>query len=282
MQSAHSAHEQLPTVPAIVWDTFSTSPLPQLVLARNSRRVLDANMAAAAILAIDTEALLGTLFGDLTMEEELIPTHAPLGTLARRFQRGDGNMLRLLVAVAPLSDSSDLLAVTLVDPTLLTTASPRDDLTGLSTRESLTPALNAALRRMDDRVAVAFLDLDNFKEVNDTSGHLMGDEILRSAAHAIRSVVRSVDTVIRFGGDEFVVVLPGISDVNDATDLTGRINRAIATATADTGFGITASIGVAIVATSNNSHFDALHSADQAMYEAKAAGGNQTRVAILV
>jgi len=216
MQSANPAHGPLHTVPAIVWDTFSSSPLPQVILERESLRILDVNPSAAEVL------------------------------------------------------------------TLLATASPRDDLTGLSTRESLTPALNAALRRMDDRAAVAFLDLDNFKEVNDTEGHLMGDEILRSAAHAIRSVVRSVDTVIRFGGDEFVVVLPGIADVKDAMYLTSRINRAIATATADTGYGITASIGVAIVATGDSGHFDALHSADQAMYEAKAAGGNQTRIAILV
>jgi len=265
-----------------VWDTFSSSPLPQIILARESLRLIDANIAAAAMLSTSPEALIGLPFDALTVEGVPIPTHAPLGSVARRFHLPGGNMVRLLVASVPLTDFSDLLAVTLVDPTLLTSASPRDDLTGLPTRESLTPALNAALRRTDDRVAVAFLDLDNFKNVNDTAGHLMGDEILRSAAHAIRSVIRSVDTVIRFGGDEFVVVLPGIADVTDVTELTGRINRAIETATADTGYQVTASIGVAVVATNNDSHFNALHSADQAMYKAKAAGGNQTQIAIVV
>ncbi len=100
-----------------------------------------------------------------------------------------------------------------------------DAVTGLPNRSFFHDQLENALRatRTLDSCAVLFIDLDQFKQVNDTLGHPVGDRLLTSVADRLRGIVRPTDTVARFGGDEFVVFRAGIADMDDAASLAARI-----------------------------------------------------------
>jgi diguanylate cyclase (GGDEF)-like protein len=155
----------------------------------------------------------------------------------------------------------------------------------LATHDSLTRVLNGRAfaarlghelersRRYGRPVAVAYLDLDNFKTVNDTRGHQTGDAVLRLVADTIRRAVRQADVVGRLGGDEFAVLMPE-ADGAEAAAVAHRLAADLAT-TFPGSPTVTASIGV-ISCTSKTADADAvLRSADQAMYEAKRAGKNR-------
>ena len=108
----------------------------------------------------------------------------------------------------------------------LTTRATRDELTGILNRSTVPSLLKAALHRSDakDRVAATLMvDLDNFKVINDSLGHTVGDALLRSVAERLRRAIRPVDTVARVGGDEFIVVAPDMVDEDDAIDLAEMI-----------------------------------------------------------
>ncbi len=151
-----------------------------------------------------------------------------------------------------------------------------DNLTGLPNRVLLLDRLATALRRISrrsSRVAVLFVDLDNFKLVNDTLGHSAGDVVVAAVAERINAVVRSSDTVSRFGGDEFVVVSENV-DVDEAAELARRIRCALSSpieldARSVT---VTVSIGYAVTTDPGVTPDDILAEADTAMYAAKQAG----------
>src|SRR4029453_2751056 len=101
-----------------------------------------------------------------------------------------------------------------------------DQLTGLPNRILLLDRLNQAIARTSrsgTRVAVLFLDLDHFKVINDSLGHDAGDKLLIEVTQSLRDVLRKADTLARFGGDEFVVVVEGVGDVTSVTVLAERI-----------------------------------------------------------
>jgi diguanylate cyclase (GGDEF)-like protein len=151
-----------------------------------------------------------------------------------------------------------------------------DPLTGLPNRVLLDDRLQQTLaqsERLGGDVVVLFLDIDHFKVVNDSLGHLAGDELLGQMADRLRSVVRPSDTLARFGGDEFVLVCQGVTD-GQADDIADRIRSAIAEPYLIGGREViaTASIGI-VVADSTADAQTLLRDADAAMYQAKAAGG---------
>lgn len=155
-----------------------------------------------------------------------------------------------------------------------------DDLTKLRNprylRETLISEIKRA-RRYNTQVAVLFLDLDNFKNVNDEHGHLVGSHALIEASEAILGGVRNTDTVTRYGGDEFVVVLPDTT-LELAEQVAERIRYAIATRTFTGGrrlaFRLTASFGVASYPAHAQSPQQLIAAADAAMYRAKAMHKN--------
>ena len=155
-----------------------------------------------------------------------------------------------------------------------------DSLTGLPNRDLLADRLGHALGRTQrrwDRVAVLFLDLDNFKVVNDSLGHDAGDELLVEVASRIRSVLRPEDTVSRLGGDEFVVLLENVTGETEATEVAERVIRALKPPIllGDEEVFVTASIGVALGTSVGGTTPEALLAdADAAMYRAKAKGRN--------
>lgn len=155
----------------------------------------------------------------------------------------------------------------------------RDALTGVYTRFALEERFEQELaraRRGGPPLAVYFLDLDGFKEVNDTHGHATGDALLRAFAERVQGTVRLSDTVARLGGDEFLV-LATVADDAEAHALAARLLASTSEPVLvdGTAFDLAASIGVAVHPLDGLDRVALMHAADAAMYAAKAAGRNR-------
>ena len=158
-------------------------------------------------------------------------------------------------------------------------AALHDPLTGLANRSLILDRLQVALARAERRsvlVAVVFVDLDDFKGINDTLGHLAGDELLAGVAERLHSAVRPADTLGRWGGDEFIVVCDDLERASDATAIVGRVAAAFDApfAVAGTELHVAAGIGVAVSACADQP-VSLIRAADSAMYETKR--GHRTR-----
>jgi len=164
----------------------------------------------------------------------------------------------------------------------LTEQATHDALTGLPNRALLVERINREVSRRphSNRLfAVLFVDLDRFKQVNDTHGHAAGDATLRRVAERLVGALRPMDTVARIGGDEFVVLAPEVNSQLHAVDIGTRLLCELARGSdVDDGDGVAASIGISV---SGEAHATAewlLHEADTAMYEAKSLGGRRVAV----
>lgn len=149
-----------------------------------------------------------------------------------------------------------------------------DDLTKLANRTLFTDRLEQAIRaahREDKTLAVFYLDLNRFKEINDTQGHHAGDQVLRTFAARLQKVLRESDTVARLGGDEFVLLLPLGTDRAAAINATKRLGEAIQEPIVVAGhsYDISISIGIALFPEHGADVASLMHCADVAMYEAK-------------
>jgi diguanylate cyclase (GGDEF)-like protein len=150
----------------------------------------------------------------------------------------------------------------------------RDPLTGLLNRRSFIEHLEHSITyalRHNDRIAVLFLDLDKFKNINDSLGHETGDELLRQVASRLTDAVREADTVARLGGDEFVVLLEGLTDPDDANSVAQKIAQTLSEQY-DIGahcVHTSASIGIGRYPEDGNSVKLLMKNADLAMYHAK-------------
>lgn len=156
-------------------------------------------------------------------------------------------------------------------------AATHDALTGLANRTLLLAELEHALaswRRSGLHTAVLLLDLDHFKYVNDSLGHAVGDELLRTAAERMSAAVRASDLVARPGGDEFVVVMRDLDDPSEAVAVAERLTATFREpiVAGDAELFTTASIGVALATSPDQSALDLLREADTAMYRAKEEG----------
>ena len=159
-----------------------------------------------------------------------------------------------------------------------------DPLTRLPNRALLDERLREALARADSnhtRVALAFIDLDGFKAVNDSAGHVAGDQLLVTMARRLQRVLRQNDTLARFGGDEFVAALP---DIDDDAVLDSLLERMLAVARTpvtldEHSVQLSASVGVAMYPRDGNSPDALIRCADAAMYAAKQSGRDCVRAA---
>jgi diguanylate cyclase (GGDEF)-like protein/PAS domain S-box-containing protein len=153
-----------------------------------------------------------------------------------------------------------------------------DGLTGLANRalfiDRLGVVLSARRRQVDVLFAVLFLDLDRFKNINDSLGHTTGDNLLRGIARRLEKTLRPGDTVARLGGDEFAILLNSVADVGDAIHVAERVQEIISDPFAIDSHDVfvTTSIGIALSSPSMEKPEDILRDADIAMYRAKAAG----------
>ena len=245
--------------------------------------------AEAGAYAGDLLKLVGTsgAFGVETAHA-LWSDHQELAGRSRAstFVREDAERRSLTISHQPLADGG--WVATYEDVTESRQAEARihhianhDALTGLPNRRQFSERLSHALNTGTQRVAVLFLDLDQFKNVNDTLGHQAGDELLRSAANRIRLCVREGDLVARQGGDEFAVLIQDNGSLSDDVEpLAARIIQALA-APFDLGQ-YQASVGVSVgIASASGPVINAdaiLKHADMALYKAKAAGRGTYRV----
>jgi diguanylate cyclase (GGDEF)-like protein len=171
------------------------------------------------------------------------------------------------------------------------TLAHQDALTGLPNREVFRSRFERALRgarRNGRHAACLFIDLDNFKRINDHYGHSVGDAVLRQAVQRIESGLRANDTLLtaspdttlaRFGGDEFVILLEGLNDPGDAVAPAERVLAALEAPHrhGDSRLSLNASVGVAVYPEDGEDAETLLRNADAAMYAAKGAGGNRVQ-----
>ncbi|HTP63717.1 MAG TPA: diguanylate cyclase, partial [Burkholderiales bacterium] len=261
------------------------------------------NRTMQRMLGYTEEEFLATDFRRLTHPEDLADNEALVAeTLAgvrdeyeyeKRFLRKDGTPVWVQVDVALVRDELDLpvqLVCQVLDVSARHEAELRikalalhDPLTGLPNKRLLEDRLAqafAAARRKREPIGVLYMDLDDFKPVNDSLGHAAGDELLREVARRGVAALRESDTLARAGGDEFIAVLPGTSREalrQTAERLMHAIGQPYALGAGTVTVG--ASIGAALSETGAEDPMALLRRADAAMYEAKRAGRNTVRFA---
>jgi diguanylate cyclase (GGDEF)-like protein len=150
-----------------------------------------------------------------------------------------------------------------------------DDLTGLPNRREFERATDEALlaaERFNTGLCVMLIDLNGFKQINDTLGHQFGDLVLRAAASRLTDAVRETDIVGRWGGDEFVILLPGIEDGSGVRASAQRISTLLAASPIAEGITVTAAIGAALYPLHGTTLDELIRAADDAMYGAKTTG----------
>jgi diguanylate cyclase (GGDEF)-like protein len=152
-----------------------------------------------------------------------------------------------------------------------------DELTGLPNRSLLFDRFTQAVAqaaRQDTQVALLFLDLDGFKRVNDRFGHAAGDRLLQQVAGRLSACIRASDTACRYGGDEFVVMLPEVDRRESAAAVVEKIRAGLAApfVVEGTTIALTASIGLAVYPIDGRNYRDLIHQSDIGMYRRKAGG----------
>ena len=275
--------------------------------------VVYANQRLAELLLLPRELIVGaplTMFVAETLPLPDTGTHgaADVGmTVEVELVDGNGVLVPVLVGISRLDvDCDPLVCLTFTDlshkeaqdreiarlssaqavrmtelqeaQAALTEQATHDALTGLANRSVLVERIEQALSNSQDSgrcTAVFFVDLDRFKQVNDTRGHAAGDTVLRRVAAQLLSLLRPTDTVARIGGDEFVVLAPDIVSSAHALQLAARLAAELCRrpSRAEDGEHIAASIGIAFSVGGGTNAEALLHDADTAMYEAKSRGG---------
>jgi diguanylate cyclase (GGDEF)-like protein/PAS domain S-box-containing protein len=266
------------------------------------RCFLEVNPALCRMLRRDEPWVLARSMADVLAADEVESDermHADVLTgqtrsarAAKRLITADGDHVWVEHSLGLLSDD-DGRPVSFVSQFLDVTAAHQaqerlrfladhDVLTSLANRHQLLDRVGAILGhrpRMGGRLAILFVDLDNFKPVNDTYGHAAGDVVLVEVARRITSAVRSDDVVARIGGDEFVVAMSPVRSVQDAESVAGKLHMQLKPAISIGGAQVTvgASIGLTLAEPGDDAD-RLLKRADEALYLAKSQGRNRTVV----
>lgn len=155
-----------------------------------------------------------------------------------------------------------------------------DELTGLMNRRNILKRLDEELQRavrLQERLCIMIIDLDHFKRINDTHGHLFGDVVLKSAAASFRDTVRSYDIIGRIGGEEFLIISPGV-DMEEAIGLADRVRMRVSELEFRQGeqkITVTLSVGATFLESSDLGIVSMMKRADRALYQAKEQGRNR-------
>lgn len=250
----------------------------------------DCNERGASLLGYTKRALVGMKISEVNLGQDaqqslsIYRRAMEFGFYEDEFQFADAKPGQPSWVHRRLVRSQTGLAVTLRDISetkeheqLLLTMANTDALTGLPNRYWLINFLPTALRSAKNRdgiLAILFIDLDNFKNVNDTLGHTMGDKLLRQAAARLKSVLRAEDHVIRLGGDEFTVLLNSVVNQDEVVHVASRITEAFHEAFVILGreMRIGTSIGISMFPDDGEEPDALIQKADIAMYAAKEEG----------
>ncbi|HET9654209.1 MAG TPA: EAL domain-containing protein [Kineosporiaceae bacterium] len=268
-------------------------------VAERPGRFLRVNRALTEFLGLPVPELLRSDLSRVCAEENRATLRRALGEVIaggvcryraeHRFVHADGRPRWAVLSVSMVRDrgGGPLYALAAVEDITARKDAERelaykalhDELTGLPNRALLLERLRSALaraRRNGTRVGLLFIDLDDFKSVNDSFGHEGGDQFLIEVADRIRSSRREADTAVRIGGDEFVVVCEDLTDPTDATTVAQRIQAALSSGITIAGQTVSApaSIGISI-SDEHATPETVLRDADQAMYTAKRRGGRR-------
>lgn len=239
-------------------DPLTRQPIPNpLIMAVNKN----------SIVGLTTDAILVHRNGfDSPIEDSAAPIHDHAGNVVG--------------GVVVFHDVSETRALALKMAHL----AHHDTLTGLPNRALLTSRMEFAVTvaaRRNQRAALLFVDVDHFKQINDSLGHAAGDVLLQEVARRIRAAVRSDDTVSRLGGDEFVVLLPHIEGPSDASGVAEKVlaacSQAVGIGMDTSALTISFSIGISVYPDDAVDAESLLRNADTAMYEAKMQGRNGYR-----
>jgi diguanylate cyclase (GGDEF)-like protein/PAS domain S-box-containing protein len=289
------ANAELSRVEAELRTILESSP-DAIVRYDSSLRISYANAATLAMIGLTAAELVGRDRREL--QDDSVVSGELLAPLLRVLDTGQGSeheysaetpngTVHLNTRLVPQVDSdgtvSGIIAVSrdLTDrkrvEDLLADRAVHDPLTGLANRVLFTDRLDQSIMRLDREpgmLAVMFLDLDHFKVVNDSLGHGAGDALLVDIAQRIGGVARRIDTVARFGGDEFVVLCERLAGIEDAAMIAERIAHAVAVPCTYDGRQLhpTASIGIAMAASGDTTAEILVRDAEAAMYQAKDRG----------
>lgn len=283
------------------FDLYDLAPVGYCTLSEEGF-ILEANLTAAILLGISRSKLVGRLMTEFVHKEDQNNYYL----YRKKFFRSDEKIsfeLRLLREENPMfwahlvttaaknSDNISVVRLVMSDITEkkiyedeLNRIAQYDALTNLPNRVLLSDRLSQGMAQSKRHVlplAVVYLDLDGFKEINDTYGHEVGDHVLITLSDQMKQTLREGDTIARIGGDEFVIILLDLKTIEDAIPMIIRLLDATSKPlnVDDLLLQITASLGVTFYPQAQNIDTDLLlRQADQAMYQAKLAGRNRYHV----
>lgn len=265
------------------------------VIDAETRKILDVNQIAADRLGYTREELLELTIDDLNPASETADRDELLGkihkagslTFERTHIHKDGSLIPVEVSTSIHEHDGRAVFQSIVrDITArkeaeekLRTLATHDPLTGLSNRTLFNDRISHAIdiaSRKSEMLAVFFIDLDDFKSINDAFGHKQGDRLLQTIAERLSASVRKSDTVARIGGDEFAILLEGIQKEKDVAQVVETVIKAISepyTLQNSETF-ITGSVGISVFPKDGETPDSLIQNADRAMYSSKEDGKN--------
>jgi diguanylate cyclase (GGDEF)-like protein/PAS domain S-box-containing protein len=277
--------------------SFDYAPIG-MALVTPSGRMLQVNHSLCEIVGYSEEELVGMNFRDITHPDDLkdflgyvcqvLDGKLLTRQMEKRYLHKNGQGVWVSASISIVRDSQGKplhLVFQIQDVTVRKGAEERllhdafhDGLTGLPNRaffiERLTVAVGNLNESANNSLAVLFLDLDRFKVINDSIGHMIGDQLLVGIARKLQESVRPGDTVARLGGDEFTILLDGIRNRGEALEVAERIQKQVSQPFNLSGYETftTVSIGIAFSNSNQDRPDDLLRDADTAMYQAKSLG----------
>ena len=276
-----------------------------MILVHESRTMFQVNQAFCNMLGYSQGDMLGRNMREFTHPDdrdvgmyqyhELMAGEVDHYQIEKRYQHRDGYSIWALVFVSAVRDAQGRYQHAIAQVQDITEAhklsqelsyqATHDSLTGLVNRPEFEARIKQALsnaQRIGDEHAVCYLDLDQFKVINDTCGHVAGDELLRQIAKVVRSKVRSRDTIARLGGDEFGILMEGCA-IEQGKRVTETVRAAIEEfqfVWDDNRFRLGVSIGLVPINRDSSSVTEVLQHADAACFAAKDMGRNRVHVYI--